>query len=273
MEVGPAGSAAGHAANPTSLHDVFFRIGGAGRRQGHHQPGGQQQQRDRRPHVALARRPRRRGVGWTTNTADNGLIVNGDDVTMYGLFVEHYQKYQTIWNGNGGRTYFYQNEMPYDPPNQAAWMNGATRGLRRVQGGRPVTSHEAWGLGSYCYFNTNPAVVADRAFEVPDQPERPVHEHGHRLARRHRHHQPRHQQHRRHGQRRHPGGLPDHEPVTRPTAMGPAGAAGRARTSAPPCPSPLPGAAPRRLDQGGEDRAAGPRRFTAQTGSSGVRAG
>ncbi|WP_052387891.1 hypothetical protein [Dactylosporangium aurantiacum] len=29
MEVGPAGSAASHAANPTSLHDVFFRIGGA----------------------------------------------------------------------------------------------------------------------------------------------------------------------------------------------------------------------------------------------------
>ena len=23
-----------------------------------------------------------------------------------------------------------------------------------------MTSHEAWGLGSYCYFNVNPAVVA-----------------------------------------------------------------------------------------------------------------
>ncbi len=30
MEVGPAGSSADHAANPTSLHDVFFRIGGPG---------------------------------------------------------------------------------------------------------------------------------------------------------------------------------------------------------------------------------------------------
>ena len=96
MEVGPAGSSASHAANPTSLHDVFFRIGGAARRQGHHQPADQQQQRDRRPHVALARRPRQRGAyGWTINTADTGLVVNGDNVTMYGLFVEHYQKYQT----------------------------------------------------------------------------------------------------------------------------------------------------------------------------------
>jgi len=29
------------------------------------------------------------GVGWTANTADTGLIVNGSNVTAYGLFVEH----------------------------------------------------------------------------------------------------------------------------------------------------------------------------------------
>ena len=56
------------------------------------------------------------GVGWTTNTADTGGIVNGDNVTAYGLFVEHYQKYEVIWNGNGGTDIFLQNEMPYDPP-------------------------------------------------------------------------------------------------------------------------------------------------------------
>ena len=39
------------------------------------------------------------GVGWTANTADTGVIVNGDDVTAYGLFVEHYQKTEVIWNG------------------------------------------------------------------------------------------------------------------------------------------------------------------------------
>ncbi len=89
---------------------------------------------------------------------------------MYGLFVEHYQQYQTIWNGNGGRTYFYQNELPYDPPNQAAWMNGSTQGWAAYKVAPTVTSHEAWGLGSYAYFNVNPAVVEAHSFEVPNTP-------------------------------------------------------------------------------------------------------
>ena len=107
------------------------------------------------------------GVGWTSNTAQNGLIVNGTNVTFYGLFVEHFQQYQVIWNGNGGRTYFFQNEMPYDPPNQAAWMNGGTQGWAAYKVGDAVTSHEAWGLGSYCFFSSNPSVVAAHAFETP----------------------------------------------------------------------------------------------------------
>ncbi|MGK5521405.1 discoidin domain-containing protein [Micromonospora sp. URMC 107] len=169
MEVGPPGSAASHAANPTSLHDVFFRIGGPGVGRAtntltvnsDHVIG---------DHMWLWRADHGDGVGWTVNTADTGLTVNGDDVTMYGLFVEHYQRYQTVWNGNGGRTYFYQNEMPYDPPNQAAWMNGASRGWAAYKVADSVTSHQAWGLGSYCYFNVNPAVVADRAIEAPTNP-------------------------------------------------------------------------------------------------------
>ncbi len=101
------------------------------------------------------------------NTADTGVIVNGANVTAYGLFVEHYQKYEVLWNGNGGRTYFFQNEMPYDPPTQAAWRTGAN-GYAAYKVAATVTSHEGWGLGSYCYFNVNPAIVADRGFEVPD---------------------------------------------------------------------------------------------------------
>ncbi|MGC4766735.1 discoidin domain-containing protein [Micromonospora sp. DT46] len=169
MEVGPPGSAASHAANPTSLHDVFFRIGGPGVGRAtntltvnsDHVIG---------DHMWLWRADHGDGVGWAVNTADTGLTVNGDDVTMYGLFVEHYQRYQTVWNGNGGRTYFYQNEMPYDPPNQAAWMNGATRGYAAYKVADGVSSHQAWGMGSYCYFNVNPAVVADRAIEAPTSP-------------------------------------------------------------------------------------------------------
>ncbi|CAM4178402.1 discoidin domain-containing protein [Kibdelosporangium persicum] len=171
MEVGPAGSNANHSANPTSLHDVFFRIGGPGvgkattslRINSNNVIG---------DHLWLWRGDHGDGIGWDQNTAANGLIVNGNDVTMYGLFVEHYQQYQTIWNGNGGRTYFFQNEMPYDPPNNAVWGSpgGSTQGWAAYKVADSVTTHEAWGVGSYCFFNTNPGVVASRGFEVPNTP-------------------------------------------------------------------------------------------------------
>ncbi|WP_371650117.1 MULTISPECIES: RICIN domain-containing protein [unclassified Streptomyces] len=166
MRVGTPGATARHTADPTSLHDVFFRIGGAG-------VGRATQSLVINSsdvigdHMWLWRADHGSGVGWTSNTAANGLVVNGSDVTMYGLFVEHYQQHQVLWNGNGGRTYFFQNEMPYDPPNQAAWMNGSTRGYDAYKVASSVTGHEAWGLGSYCYFNANPSVVAERSFEAP----------------------------------------------------------------------------------------------------------
>ncbi|WP_086784472.1 RICIN domain-containing protein [Crossiella equi] len=173
MEVGPTGSSASHATNPTSLHDVFIRIGGmvAGKATTSLVVNSRNVIGD---HLWLWRGDHgepQSTIGWNVNTADQGLIVNGDDVTMYGLFVEHYQKHQTIWNGQRGRTYFYQNEMPYDPPNQAAWMNGSTRGYAAYKVANHVTSHEAWGLGSYCFFNVDRSVVAERAFEVPNNPD------------------------------------------------------------------------------------------------------
>ncbi|BFV55329.1 RICIN domain-containing protein [Kitasatospora sp. CMC57] len=168
MRIGPAGATTRHTADPTSLHDVFFRIGGAG-------VGRATQSLVVNSsdvigdHMWIWRADHGSGVGWTSNTAATGLVVNGTDVTMYGLFVEHFQQHQVIWNGNGGRTYFYQNEMPYDPPDQASWTNGGTRGYAAYKVADSVTTHEAWGLGSYCYFNVNPAVVAEHAFEVPNR--------------------------------------------------------------------------------------------------------
>ncbi len=166
LQVGPTGATASHAANPTSIQDVFFRIGGAG-------PGSAttslvvNSNNTLIDHIWAWRADHGSGVGWTTNTADTGLVVNGNNVTAYGLFVEHYQKYEVIWNGQGGRTIFLQNEMPYDPPNQAAWRTGAN-GYAAYKVADSVTSHEAWGLGSYCYFNVDPSIVADRGFEVPN---------------------------------------------------------------------------------------------------------
>lgn len=169
MEVGPDGSAADHAANPTSLHDVYFRVGGAavGKATTSLVVNSDDVIGD---HMWIWRGDHGTGIGWNTNTADTGLVVNGDDVTMYGLFVEHYQKHQTVWNGNGGRTYFYQNEMPYDPPNQAAWMNGSTQGYAAYKVANSVTSHQAYRLGSYCFFNVNPSVTAEHAVEAPNHP-------------------------------------------------------------------------------------------------------
>jgi len=166
LQIGPNGAAASHAADPTTIQDVFFRIGGAG-------PGSATTSllvnsgNTIIDHIWAWRADHGSGVGWTTNTADTGLIVNGANVEALGLFVEHYQKYDVIWNGNGGRTIFFQNEMPYDPPTQAAWRTGAN-GYAAYKVADTVTSHEAWGMGSYCYFNVNPSIHADRGFEAPN---------------------------------------------------------------------------------------------------------
>ncbi|WP_326568939.1 RICIN domain-containing protein [Amycolatopsis rhabdoformis] len=172
MQVGAPGSSADHSADPTSLHDVFFRIGGpaVGKATNSLVVNSNNVIGD---HMWIWRADHAANnsfVGWNTNTADNGLTVNGNNVTMYGLFVEHYQKTQVVWNGNGGRTYFFQNEMPYDVPNQAAWMNGSSQGYSAYKVGPNVTSHEAWGLGSYCFFNTNPSVASAHAYEAPNTP-------------------------------------------------------------------------------------------------------
>ncbi|HEY2027512.1 MAG TPA: coagulation factor 5/8 type domain-containing protein [Gemmatimonadaceae bacterium] len=169
VQIGPAGSSARHSSNPTVLSDLFVRVGGAG--VGKATRSVEINSSDViGDHLWLWRADHGNGVGWTSNTASNGLVVNGRNVTMYGLFVEHYQQYQVLWNGDGGRTYLFQNEMPYDVPSQADWMSGATRGFAAYRVDAAVTSHEAQGLGSYCFFNRNPTVVADHAFEVPITP-------------------------------------------------------------------------------------------------------
>jgi hypothetical protein len=169
VTVGTTGSHVNHAANPSSVQDVFFRIGGA--------VAGisttsliVNSDNTIIDHIWAWRADH--GVvptGWTINMAANGLIVNGDNVLATGLFVEHYQNYEVLWNGNGGETIFFQNEMPYDPPTQAAWRSGAN-GYAAYKVADTVTAHQGWGMGSYCYFNVNPTIQADHGFEVPVAP-------------------------------------------------------------------------------------------------------
>jgi hypothetical protein len=155
--------------NPTALQDVFFRIGG--------------------PHVGKATVSLEvnsdnvilddiwswradhgvaGSVGWTINTARNGVIVNGDNVTATGLFVEHYQQYNVIWNGNGGKVVFFQNELAYDPPSQAAWMEApGVNGWAALKVSDRVRTFNGYAMGSYSFFNQGVDIFAANAFEVP----------------------------------------------------------------------------------------------------------
>lgn len=109
-------------------------------------------------------------VAWDKNTAPNGIIVNGDDVTIYALMVEHFGEYQTIWNGENGKICMYQSEIPYDVPEQSVWMshNGEMEGYASIYVDEDVQQFEAWGLGIYLY-NRDAEVILNTAMEVPDR--------------------------------------------------------------------------------------------------------
>jgi hypothetical protein len=156
------------ASDPSAIQDVFFRIGGAAA------GSATISLLVNSNNVILDdiwgwRADHGTGVGWTVNTADTGLAVNGDNVTAYGLFIEHYQKYEIIWNGNGGTDIFLQNEMPYDPPSQAAWMEApGVDGYAALKVANHVTKFNGYGLGSYSFFDQGINIFAANAFEVPN---------------------------------------------------------------------------------------------------------
>ena len=171
LSVGTPGP--GNASDPDLIQDVFFRIGGA-------------ETTSVSATVSLLdnasnsiidnlwawRADHGNAVGWTVNKADTGVAVTGNNVTAYGLAVEHYQKNEVIWSGQGGTDIFFQNEMPYDPPSQSAWMASPT------QDGYPaflvtgnVKSFQGYGMGSYIVFiQTTATLFADAAFQAPKTP-------------------------------------------------------------------------------------------------------
>jgi hypothetical protein len=168
FQIGEPGSSTSHATDPLFVYDIFCRAGGSSLGtvtcmvtiNSHDVVG---------DNFWLWRADHGQGVGWNSNKNATGLIVNGENVTLYGLFVEHCQQYQILWNGNGGRVYFYQSEMPYDPPSQDAWHHGDSNGYASYKVSAGVQTHEAWGLGIYCAFRAGP-VVADNAIETPTAP-------------------------------------------------------------------------------------------------------
>ena len=154
-------------ADPTGLQDVFFRIGGP-------HPGKATLSLEvNSDNVILDdiwawRADHGNGVGWTANTADTGVVVNGDNVTATGLFVEHYQKFQVIWNGDNGTDIFFQSEMPYDVPSQAAWMSSPTTDGYAAVLVSPTAQHfTGYGMGTYSFFNQGIDIFAAHAYEAP----------------------------------------------------------------------------------------------------------
>ena len=181
LRLGNKGANQDHSANPSLLADVFLRVGGLLAEKTHAEVSAQINSNNvigdhfwiwRADH---GRGVGREGVGWEKNTAPYGLIVSGNDVTIYGLFVEHYQKYQTLWLGEKGRVYFYQNELPYDPTNQDVYMShdGQVKGFAAYKVANSVNEHYAIGLGMYGVFNRQAdgiQVFLDNAMEVPNKP-------------------------------------------------------------------------------------------------------
>jgi hypothetical protein len=171
LSVGTPGP--GNANDPDLIQDIFFRIGGA----------------ETTPVSATVslldnasnsiidnlwawRADHGNDVGWTVNQADNGVIVTGNNVTAYGLAVEHYQKNEVIWSGQGGTDIFFQNEMPYDPPSQSAWMASPTEdGYPAFLVTPNVKTFQGYGMGSYIVFiDTSATLFAQEAFQAPDTP-------------------------------------------------------------------------------------------------------
>ncbi|MEJ3405240.1 adenylyl cyclase [Rathayibacter sp. YIM 133350] len=168
VKVGPTNAAHSVAADPTTLSDVFIRVGGpwAGNATTSIEVNSDNVLLD---HIWAWRADHGLdGSGtWTGSRGDHGLVVNGDDVTATGLFVEHYQKNQVLWNGNGGSTTFYQSEIPYEVPDQGSWTDGGRNGYASYRVADTVTSHHAVGLGIYSYFNQGVPVLLESAIQAP----------------------------------------------------------------------------------------------------------
>lgn len=174
LTVGEEGCNKDHKDNPSVIQDVFYRVGGTGELGRCISCEVINSNDVIIDHTWIWRADHGDNTGWFENTSKNGLIVNGDNVICYGLFVEHFQEYDVLWRGDNGKTYFLQNEKCYDPQSQEGWMshNGTKKGYAAYKVTNNVKSHYAVGLGVYDVFiYTNDAsIYLDNAVEVPDTP-------------------------------------------------------------------------------------------------------
>jgi len=172
LRLGTRGSVIpGVAGDPVTVDDVFFRVGGA-------ETGSATTSFEDNIDNSILddiwawRADHGSGAGvWTSDQGATGVRVDADNVSAYGLFVEHYQKYETVWSGQHGFVLFFQNENPYEVPSQAVWM------ANRHQNGFPaflltndVNSFQGYAMGSYSFFNQGVAIQNAMAFQAPQRP-------------------------------------------------------------------------------------------------------
>ena len=87
---------------------------------------------------------------------ETGIEVTGDDITMYGLAVEHANGHQTVWSGERGAMYFYQCELPYGVKQASFGDKGFTGYLVTNN----VQNHTLAGAGIYSNFRNEEVRVA-----------------------------------------------------------------------------------------------------------------
>jgi hypothetical protein len=157
---------AGSAANPGAISDVYARVGGTN-------PTGDRMTTNMIQvesgnviidDIWLWRADHDVGglVYNSRNPVQTGLEVNGDNVTGYGLACEHTLGDMLVWNGDNGKSYFYQSEFPYD----VTQANYGDKGYVAYKVGDNVNNHQAYGTGAYSFFRDN-YVTVDNGISVP----------------------------------------------------------------------------------------------------------
>ena len=185
LEWGEAGvQDSGQSENSGALFDVFCRVGGAtlGDRRAIHVDAMMRIHSDnifgdnlwlwRADHAELrenetANYPHISPIYWQVEQdefrVETGFEIHGNDVTIFGLAVEHANGHQTVWSGNRGTVAFYQTEFPYD-------VSQETFGEKEFRGyvvGNNVTEHELHAPGLYSNFR-NECVVVKTAVVHPE---------------------------------------------------------------------------------------------------------
>jgi len=160
LEWGLSGNHAGTSADPGLMHDIFARVGGPDGAASsvvgvdtmvHVKSGhviGDNLWLWRADHTAQGT------PSFQSNQCKHGVVVDGDDVTFYGLAVEHVEQDLTLWNGDRGAVYFYQSELPYGATQE---QFGNYTGFRVAEGVKQFTGH---GIGVYSFFRDHEVNVA-----------------------------------------------------------------------------------------------------------------